>query len=76
MAPSQHSEESQDSAPSQEKTDAEDLTRRDFIKKLPYVAPIISTYLLEETAFAGDKKKGRGRRRGRTSPHPRTRRRI
>lgn len=44
-------------------------SRRDFIKKLPYVAPVIETFLLEDTVYAADKKKP-SRRRRRISPVP------
>ena len=48
-------------------------SRRDFIKKLPYVAPAIETFLLEDTVYAKTEKKKpsrRRRRRRRISPVP------
>ena len=55
-------------------------SRRNFIKKLPYIAPAIETFLLSETAYAkkkGDDRsqargraRGRGRGRGEVSPTP------
>ena len=32
----------------------EDESRRSFIKKLPYIAPVVQTFLLSETAFGSD----------------------
>ena len=48
---------------------AADESRRDFVKKLPYVAPAIETFLLSDTVYA-KKQEGRGRGRGRVSPPP------
>ena len=53
-------------------------SRRNFIKKLPYIAPAIETFLLSETAYAKKKDddrsqargRGRGRGRGEVSPSP------
>ena len=52
-------------------------SRRDFIKKLPYIAPAIQTFFLSETVYAkksdddSDDSRGRGRgRRRRISPVP------
>jgi len=66
----------EDAEPGQTESDTEigssGESRRDFIKKLPYVAPVIETFLLEDTAYAAkDKKKGRRRRR--ISPVPKER---
>ena len=46
--------------------------RRDFIKKLAYMAPVMETFMLSETAYGDDDDDdtGGGRGRGRTSPHP------
>lgn len=47
-------------------------SRRSFIKKLPYIAPVIETFLLSETAYvygSHDKSDGKGHRRG-VSPVP------
>ena len=46
-------------------------SRRSFIKKLPYIAPVIETFLLSETAYgksSDDKSSGKDRRG--TSPVP------
>lgn len=57
----------------------EDGERRDFIRKLPWVAPAIQTFLVSEDALAqgkGNKGKGQGNkgqgkdRRQSVSPHP------
>ena len=47
-------------------------SRRTFLQKLTYVAPVMTTYLLSQTAFATQPADvpGNGRARGRTSPHP------
>ncbi len=51
--------------------------RREFIKKLPYIAPIIQTFILSETKFKDeqneDGEENEGRKRGRISPHNRGR---
>ena len=61
-----------DQAESGEKGESSGESRRSFIKKLPYVAPVIETFLLEDTAYAAaTKSKGRGRRR--ISPVPKER---
>ena len=46
--------------------------RREFIKKMAYVTPVMQTFLLSETAFgvADASADGRARGRGRTSPTP------
>ncbi len=58
-------------------------SRREFIKKVAYVAPVIETFLLSETAYGsggsgGNQSRGRGRGRGRgrrrISPAPNDRR--
>ncbi len=56
-------------------------SRREFIKKVAYVAPVIETFLLSETAYGsggsgGNQARGRGRGRGRRriSPAPNDRR--
>jgi len=54
-------------------------SRREFIKKVAYVAPVIETFLLSETAYAsggsgGNQSRGRGRGRRRISPTPHDRR--
>ena len=43
-------------------------SRRKFIKKLTYAAPVLTTYFLDETAFAKDKDKDKKDKK--TSPHP------
>jgi len=48
--------------------DAKD--RREFMKKMTYATPVLTTYFLSETIFADDKDDKEGRARGRTSPHP------
>ena len=46
-------------------------SRRNFIKKLPYIAPAIETFLLSETAYAqAGRGRGRGRGRGEVSTTP------
>lgn len=35
-------------------SDQEGESRREFIKKLPYIAPVVQTFLLSETAFGGN----------------------
>ena len=35
-------------------------SRREFIKKLPYIAPVVQTFLLSETAFGSDRRGGDG----------------
>lgn len=35
-------------------------SRREFIKKLPYLAPVVQTFLLSETAFGSDRRGGEG----------------
>lgn len=66
-------------------SDQEGESRREFIKKLPYLAPVVQTFLLSKTAFGSDDHDGdhgdghdddndRGRRRRRqVSPHTRGR---
>lgn len=39
-------------------TDQEGESRREFIKKLPYIAPAVQTFLLSETAFGSDQRGG------------------
>ena len=46
---------------------AETEPRRDFIRKMVYVAPVLITYSRADTSFADDE---HGRKRGQTSPHP------
>ncbi len=57
-----------------EETDqTSDEGRRDFIKKLPYVAPVIQTFLLSEGVLAGGKQRGNQknqRRKKGVSPNP------
>ncbi|HIC68428.1 MAG TPA: hypothetical protein EYO90_02735 [Candidatus Latescibacteria bacterium] len=43
---------------------AKGRSRRDFIKKLPYIAPVVETFLLSETVYA----KGGGSGMGNPSP--------
>jgi len=48
-------------------------SRREFIKKVAYVAPVIETFLLSETAYGQGQSQGRGeqgRGRRRVSPVP------
>lgn len=50
-------------------------SRRSFIKKLPYIAPVIETFLLSETAYGSSddssgKSGGKGGRRGVSPPPP------
>ena len=45
-------------------------SRRSFIKKMAYVAPVIETFLLSETAYAQNQGQGRGRGRGRRRISP------
>ncbi len=50
-------------------------SRREFIKKVAYVAPVIETFLLSETAYGqgksqGSQARGRGRGRGRRRVSP------
>lgn len=35
-------------------------SRREFIRKLPYIAPVVQTFLLSETAFGSDRRGGEG----------------
>ena len=44
-------------------------SRREFIKKLPYVAPVIQSFFLRDTVYGDDDDDdgGRGRGRGRVS---------
>ena|GEM_PF-1262115 len=55
-------------------TPSEDGGRRDFIKKLPYVAPVIQTFLFSEGTLASGNQKGNQRNQRRTqrgvSPNP------
>lgn len=48
-------------------------SRRQFIRRMTYLAPVVTTYLLAETAYGKDDedKEDHGRHRGRTSPKPR-----
>jgi hypothetical protein len=49
-------------------------SRREFIRRMTYLAPVVTTYLLAETAYGKDEEeeeKDRGRRRRRISPKPR-----
>ena len=39
-------------------SEPEDESRRSFIKKLPYLAPVVQTFLLSETAFGSDRRGG------------------
>ena len=86
MADPHNSGEPQPPAANGESVENQDQSRREFIKKLTYVTPVLTTYLLDETAFAkddddkdkdkddddddDDRDRGRGRGRRRTSPHP------
>jgi hypothetical protein len=47
-------------------------SRREFIKKLTYATPVLTTFLLDDTAFANDDDDKKGRARGRTSPKPKS----
>ena len=47
----------------------EDESRRSFIKKLPYLAPVVQTFLLSETAFASDRRGGDGGDEGGDDDH-------
>ena len=55
---------------------AQGESRRSFIKKLPYIAPVIETFLLSETAYgqssddSSGKSGGKGGRRGVSPPPP------
>ena len=42
---------------------AGDESRREFMRKLPYVAPVIQSFVLADTVYAKEEKKGRGRGR-------------
>jgi len=50
----------QDGSPGEE-------SRREFMKKLPYVAPVIQSFVLADTVYGKTEKAGRGRGRGRVS---------
>lgn len=41
-------------------SDQEGESRREFIKKLPYLAPVVQTFLLSETAFGSDRRGSEG----------------
>ena len=41
-------------------SDQEGESRREFIKKLPYLAPVVQTFLLSETAFGSERRGGEG----------------
>ena len=49
-------------------------SRREFMKKLPYVAPVIQSFVLADTVYAKKKDKTRGRGRvsdpGQNDPPP------
>ena len=49
---------------------ARGASRRSFIKKMAYVAPVIETFLLSETAYGQGQSQGRGRGRGRRRVSP------
>ena len=49
---------------------ARGASRRSFIKKVAYVAPVIETFLLSETAYGQGQSQGRGRGRGRRRVSP------
>ncbi len=55
-------------------TPSEDEGRRDFIKKLPYVAPVIQTFLFSEGTLASGNQRGNQRNQRRqqrgVSPDP------
>ena len=42
-------------------------SRREFMKKLPYVAPVIQSFVLADTVYAASDKDKKGRGRGRVS---------
>jgi hypothetical protein len=80
MADSEKTSKSGSPPPGGEPGETQEQSRREFIRKLAYVPPVLTTFLLDDTAFAKDKdddddddKKGRGRGRGRTSPPGRAR---
>lgn len=45
-------------------------SRREFIRRMTYLAPVVTTYLLTETAYGKNDNEDQGRHRGRTSPKP------
>jgi hypothetical protein len=45
-------------------------SRREFIRRMTYLAPVVTTYLLAETAYGKNDDEDQGRHRGRTSPKP------
>ena len=53
--------------PAADEAKAKGDSRRSFIKKLPYIAPVIETFLLSETAYGQRQVAARGRGR-RVSP--------
>lgn len=46
---------------------ADGESRREFMKKLPYVAPVIQSFMLADTVYGKSDKDGRARGRGRVS---------
>ena len=57
---------------------ADNVDRRDFLKKLTYIPPLVITFNLAETTYGTENEddnesqgRGRGRRRRRISPAPR-----
>ena len=50
--------------------DSGGASRREFIKKVAYVAPVIETFLLSETAYGQGQSQGRGGGRGRRRVSP------
>lgn len=46
-------EEERDRNEADAESESDDAGRREFIKKLPYVAPVIQTFLFSEGALAG-----------------------
>ena len=67
MEPEKTISSKSDEAPPQEN---QGESRRNFIKKLTYATPVLTTYLLDETAFAKDDK---DKDKDKTSPTPRGR---
>ena len=64
-------EEERDRNEADAESESDDAGRREFIKKLPYVAPVIQTFLFSEGALAGGNQRGNQRRNQRgVSPKP------
>jgi hypothetical protein len=64
-------DEREDEQPTGVETSDNDASRRQFIRKLAWVAPVIETFLLSDSAFAGGQGNSQGGpQRRRVSPRP------